>query len=466
MRKFMVGVATNIILILVLISCSRNGVVIEHEIHGGAALRRDVTQLVNNATHIVRAEILDSRVEEIRISLIPDDSMEPRYRIHTIYQLRILEVFMGGVAIDDIIEGAQVGGQLGNVSLVYSRFVYFNNGDELVFFLICYRTLGFEHAPVQMEILTHQGIFRPAPSEAGLHEVLVGIGAFPDFQLPLTVDDLNRIQDGTFGIGTTPTPTPPPPINRDLLIAAITEAEAFDLDLFPDWDHAPFLNAWEVAITVRDNPLATQAQVDTAAIQLRTEMNNIGLIISGPYPIADGVVSDVFWTLFGNGNLFISPGHIQWWESAVDGIQLSPWHDYRQHIRRIIFTGPVTAGTSLQGLFSELSSVTTIEGLWNIDTRNVTDMGWMFYGAESLHHLDLSMWCTGNVTTMNNMFSGANALYELTLGSDFMFQMSVPAEVGLREGTWQNESGAYVFTAAELMTHHNANPVWDIWTMH
>ena len=173
----------------------------------------------------------------------------------------------------------------------------------------------------------------------------------------------------------------------------------------------------------------------------------------------------------------------------------SPWHDYRLKITRIVFTGDITAGTSLQRLFNNLANVEAIEGLENFNTSNVENMSRLFYGtrsltnnlaisnwdtssvrsmssmfqnANSLTSLDLSTWDTSNVTNMNSMFAEANSLTtldlsnfnirhivilsgmfrsttslrELTLGSDFrLFSFSALPAISQTDeftGMWQN----------------------------
>ena len=61
------------------------------------------------------------------------------------------------------------------------------------------------------------------------------------------------------------------------------------------------------------------------------------------------------WTLYSDGILVVDEGFINWagW--------FSPWHRYHHYINEIIFEGPITAGFSLQNLFSGLFNVTAIE---------------------------------------------------------------------------------------------------------
>ncbi|MCL2828491.1 MAG: BspA family leucine-rich repeat surface protein [Oscillospiraceae bacterium] len=80
---------------------------------------------------------------------------------------------------------------------------------------------------------------------------------------------------------------------------------------------------------------------------------------------------------------------------------VSPWHAHRANISRIVFEGPITAGTSLSGLFADLTYLADIEGLEYFDTSDVTDMSGMF--SSSIFEptsLDISHFDTGNVTTM------------------------------------------------------------------
>ena len=64
-----------------------------------------------------------------------------------------------------------------------------------------------------------------------------------------------------------------------------------------------------------------------------------------------------------------------------------------------------------------LSNLTTIEGLENLNTSIVTDVNNMFFMCSSLTSLDLSSFNTSNVTDMRNMFLGCNALQAVDLTS-------------------------------------------------
>ena len=58
---------------------------------------------------------------------------------------------------------------------------------------------------------------------------------------------------------------------------------------------------------------------------------------------------------------------------------------------------------------SEFTKLKTINNLdTNVDTSNVTDMSWMFFGSKLTSVGDLSQWNTSNVTDMSSMFAQSN----------------------------------------------------------
>lgn len=71
--------------------------------------------------------------------------------------------------------------------------------------------------------------------------------------------------------------------------------------------------------------------------------------------------------------------------------------------------------TSTRGWFYNLQKMTSIVGIKNLNTSNVTDMGYMFYQCEALNELDLSGFNTSNVTNMERMFYYLNGVKELNL---------------------------------------------------
>ena len=69
--------------------------------------------------------------------------------------------------------------------------------------------------------------------------------------------------------------------------------------------------------------------------------------------------------------------------------------------------------TTLNHFFANLTQLETITGLEYLNTVNVTDMSFLFYGCEKLTSLDLSHFNTANVTNMSSMFEGCTGLTSL-----------------------------------------------------
>lgn len=96
------------------------------------------------------------------------------------------------------------------------------------------------------------------------------------------------------------------------------------------------------------------------------------------------------------------------------------WDSYRESITQVIFDETMancTSLTSTAGWFKDCSNLTTITGLVNLNTENVTEMQQMFQGCSSLTSLDLRSFNTQNVITMYNMFGGCSSLTNINLSS-------------------------------------------------
>ena len=73
--------------------------------------------------------------------------------------------------------------------------------------------------------------------------------------------------------------------------------------------------------------------------------------------------------------------------------------------------------TSCYKWFESFSQLTTIEGIENLNTEEVTNMSYMFYYCSRLTSLNLSSFSTAKVTDMYRMFSGCSGLTSLDLSS-------------------------------------------------
>ncbi|WP_053766488.1 immunoglobulin-like domain-containing protein [Enterococcus hirae] len=169
----------------------------------------------------------------------------------------------------------------------------------------------------------------------------------------------------------------------------------------------------------------------------------------------------------------------------LSGYEESPWNSGTvnlEAIRKIVLSGKVVAPENSKFLFStstsgkDLTNVTKIEGLSQLDTSKVTAMSYMFYGMSRLTSLDVSSFDTSNVTTMDYMFKGMSRLTsldvsgfdtskvtemskmfadtplkKLILGDTFKF---VGVE-GSLTSAWKREDGkGKAYTAADFMKNY------------
>ena len=135
----------------------------------------------------------------------------------------------------------------------------------------------------------------------------------------------------------------------------------------------------------------------------------------------------------------------------LSGYKESPWKSDKvdpKAIKKIVLSGKVVAPENSRFLFStsspgkDLTNVTEIEGLSQLDTSKVTAMNYMFYGMSSLTSLDLSSLDTSKVTSMNNMLYNT-PLKKLILGDTFKFINGS----GLTS-VWMREDGKGTFYSA------------------
>ena len=83
----------------------------------------------------------------------------------------------------------------------------------------------------------------------------------------------------------------------------------------------------------------------------------------------------------------------------------------------IVGTVSIISGKYCDSLFREMTNLTTITGLANLDMTNSTLLQKIFYQCSSLTSLDIHTWNTSNVTNMSEMFYGCSSLTSLNLGN-------------------------------------------------
>ena len=93
-----------------------------------------------------------------------------------------------------------------------------------------------------------------------------------------------------------------------------------------------------------------------------------------------------------------------------------PWAAYRSNVKAVTVADDGIAPTSTARWFYLFTNAASFD-LSKLDTRNVTDMSWMFYSCQALTALDVSSFGTGSVTSMLCMFSECVSLTSLDLSS-------------------------------------------------
>ena len=90
----------------------------------------------------------------------------------------------------------------------------------------------------------------------------------------------------------------------------------------------------------------------------------------------------------------------------------TPWFADRESIKKVVFSNEIVP-KSVTALFMGCTNLTTIEGIENLNTSNVSSLSAMFDDCVSLTSIDLSNFKTSNVTDMNSMFEGYS--YDMSL---------------------------------------------------
>ena len=93
------------------------------------------------------------------------------------------------------------------------------------------------------------------------------------------------------------------------------------------------------------------------------------------------------------------------------------WSTQKEDINKVVFDASFTNArpTSCYKWFDMCTSLTEIEGIENLNTEKVTNMGSMFSGCHVLNPLDVSNFDTQNVEDMSCMFSNCEGLNSLDL---------------------------------------------------
>ncbi|MCH4165112.1 MAG: BspA family leucine-rich repeat surface protein [Lentilactobacillus diolivorans] len=116
------------------------------------------------------------------------------------------------------------------------------------------------------------------------------------------------------------------------------------------------------------------------------------------------------WKVDGQTLIIGEKGHNYKITEGTNGI--SPFSGIKNlifDVASVDIEGNITLPKDSSYLFYNLQSVTSISGLNNLDTSQVTNMSYMFYDDHALKSLDCSNWDTSNVTSMHYMFADDNS---------------------------------------------------------
>lgn len=118
-------------------------------------------------------------------------------------------------------------------------------------------------------------------------------------------------------------------------------------------------------------------------------------------------------------------------KAARNGMDVGPfsgypddqtWYAQRESITSVVFDTSFAGCTTLTSTaywFYGFKNLTSITGISNLKTDNVTDMSWMFADCQKLTSLDLGSFKTDNVTNMQAMFDGCSGLTSIYVGSEW-----------------------------------------------
>ena len=111
-KKFkIVAMITGLLVFLSLAACSGQREINATFTSADYVAHLDVDELTLRATHIIRGEVLDSRVQMINTMLPPfdpDEDVNSGYEIHTVNRIRVVEVFQGRTEPGSVIEVMQL----------------------------------------------------------------------------------------------------------------------------------------------------------------------------------------------------------------------------------------------------------------------------------------------------------------------------------------------------------------------
>ncbi|WP_125702325.1 BspA family leucine-rich repeat surface protein [Lacticaseibacillus daqingensis] len=127
-----------------------------------------------------------------------------------------------------------------------------------------------------------------------------------------------------------------------------------------------------------------------------------------PVQDQEGKWGTVSWDIDDDGVLTLQAG------VGVNTFHDAPWAKFAADITKVVFAGKVTLPKCINGLFANLSRVTSYD-VANVDASRVTHMSETFSGNHAVTSLDLSAWQTGKVVYAMDTFENMANLTDLNI---------------------------------------------------
>ncbi|MCO6542575.1 MAG: BspA family leucine-rich repeat surface protein [Lactobacillus sp.] len=171
-------------------------------------------------------------------------------------------------------------------------------------------------------------------------------------------------------------------------------------------------------------------------------------------------VWDQRWWLLDNNTLTIYPHII---DVNSTGVKDWPWYSALDDIKTIDIKPGVVAKNSIKSMFYGMKNLTTISGLSNMDTSEVTNFYAMFFYDKKLLSLDLSKMEISQGANTTGIFGQDNSLWKIILGPKTNLKNSqLPAAPG--GDTSFPENPNYVSRTSdwqEVLTNDDYHPSGD-----
>ncbi len=208
-----------------------------------------------------------------------------------------------------------------------------------------------------------------------------------------------------------------------------------------------------------------------------------GQTVQAATTMYSGTWGTVNWTIDSDWTLHLGAGTGA--SYVTTNTTVNPWAAYNANIVKVAVEGKVVLPASVNTLFgvqpvsagqttTAWQKLTSITGLENMDTSNVTSMAYMFAGTPvqtisglagwdvskvasmmfmfnklpNLTQLDLSAWNTGNVTNSSNLFNGDTAL--TSVGDLSNWNMA------------KNTNMGYMFTSTSALRSIGSLASWNV----